>query len=68
MPRHARSRPRILPVPTKNSIALVWLAITASGLANECLIPQEVEPPDIGPIRHRPMVGGLHHRYYREAA
>ena len=25
-------------------------------------------PPDIGPVRQYPMVGGLHHRYYREAA
>ena len=27
-----------------------------------------VEPPSAGPIRSRPEVGGLHHRYYREAA
>ena len=27
-----------------------------------------VEPPSAGPIRSRPEVGGLHHRYHREAA
>ena len=41
---------------------------THLGLAKECPIPREVEPPDIGSIRQRAMVGGLHHRYYREAA
>ena len=55
-------------VPTKNSIGLAWLELVASRLAKECPIPREVEPPDVGPIRQRPMVGGLHHRYYREAA
>ena len=41
---------------------------THLGLAKDCPIPRDVEPPDVGPIRQRPMVGGLHHRYYREAA
>ena len=27
-----------------------------------------VEPPSAGPIKSRPEVGGLHHRYHREAA
>jgi len=27
-----------------------------------------VEPPELGPVRRVPMVGGLHSRYYREAA
>ncbi len=29
---------------------------------------REVERPEIGPVRRRAMVGGLHSRYYREAA
>jgi len=41
---------------------------THLGLAKDCPIPRDVEPPDVGPIRQRSMVGGLHHRYYREAA
>jgi hypothetical protein len=27
-----------------------------------------VVPPEIGPIRSRAILGGLHHRYYRDAA
>jgi len=30
--------------------------------------PREVEPPELGPVRSIPMVGGLHHRYTRHAA
>lgn len=41
---------------------------THLGLAKECPVPRSIEPPEIGPIRKRPMVGGLHHRYFREAA
>ena len=41
---------------------------TRFGLAKECPIPREIEPPDDGQISQRLMVGGLHHRYYREAA
>lgn len=29
---------------------------------------REVEGPELGPVRRRAMVGGLHSRYYREAA
>jgi putative transposase len=41
---------------------------THLGLEKECPVPRSVEPPDIGPIRKSPILGGLHHRYYREAA
>jgi hypothetical protein len=30
--------------------------------------PSQVEPPDDGPVRAIPQVGGLHHRYTRRAA
>ena len=30
--------------------------------------PREVEPPELGPVRSIPLVGGLHHRYTRRAA
>ena len=41
---------------------------THLGLAKECPVPRSVEPPELGHVRKRPMVGGLHHRYFREAA
>ncbi len=30
--------------------------------------PLDEKPPETGPIRKRPVLGGLHHRYFREAA
>jgi transposase InsO family protein len=41
---------------------------THIGLEKDCPVPREVEPPDRGVVRSRPILGGLHHRYYREAA
>jgi hypothetical protein len=41
---------------------------THIGLEKDCPEPRDVEPPEIGPIRSRPILGGLHHRYYRNAA
>ena len=37
-------------------------------LGNDCPKRRPVEPPEIGPIDSEPMVGGLHHRYFRRAA
>jgi putative transposase len=31
-------------------------------------LPRDVEPPERGPVRAIPQVGGLHHRYARSAA
>ena len=41
---------------------------THLSLAKDCPVPRAMERPEVGPIKHRPMVGGLHHRYYRAAA
>ena len=41
---------------------------THLGLEKDCPVPRAVEPPEAGPIRKRPVLGGLHHRYLREAA
>jgi len=42
---------------------------THQGLGQETPGGREVEPPEIGgPVRCRPVLGGLHHRYFREAA
>jgi hypothetical protein len=41
---------------------------THLGLEKECPVPRAVEPPESGPIRKSEVLGGLHHRYFREAA
>ena len=41
---------------------------THLGLAKDCPEPRSVEHPGLGLIDSEPMVGGLHHRYYRWAA
>jgi len=41
---------------------------THLGLEKDCPKPRLVEPPEIGPIKSGPMVGGLHHRYFRQPA
>jgi putative transposase len=41
---------------------------THLGLEKDCPRPRPVESPDFGSIRTEPMVGGLHHRYFRQAA
>jgi transposase InsO family protein len=41
---------------------------THLGLEKDCPSPRPVEPPELGPICTESMVGGLHHRHYRQAA
>jgi len=41
---------------------------THLGLGKDPPTGRDVEPPKIGPVKRRPMVGCLHSRYYREAA
>jgi len=41
---------------------------THLGLGKDCPTPRPVEPPDLGFVSAEPMVGGLHHRYFRRAA
>ena len=41
---------------------------THLGLEKDCPKSRAVEPPELGPINSEPMVGGLHHRYFRQAA
>jgi len=40
---------------------------THLGPEKDCPEPRLVEPTDSGMIQVEPMVGGLHHRYYRQA-
>ena len=41
---------------------------THLSLDKDCPIHRPVEPPENGPIREMPILGGLHHRYTRKAA
>jgi transposase InsO family protein len=41
---------------------------THLGLGKDCPVARPVEPPDLGSVSEEPMVGGLHHRYFRKAA
>ena len=41
---------------------------THLGLEKDCPDPRAIELPDLGPVQSASMVGGLHHRYYRQAA
>ena len=41
---------------------------THLGLEKDCPTPRPVETPDFGSIQAQPLVGGLHHRYFRRAA
>jgi putative transposase len=42
--------------------------IETLSLAQDCPKPPAVEPPDQGKIIELPILGGLHHRYTRQAA
>jgi len=41
---------------------------THLGLDKDCPEPRAVESPEAGPIDSEPVLGGLHHRYFRRAA
>lgn len=43
-------------------------ARTHLGLGKDSPVPREIESTVKGPVVAEPMVGGLHHRYYRKAA
>jgi putative transposase len=41
---------------------------THLGLKKDCPKLRQIEPPELGTIDSEPLVGGLHHRYFRRAA
>jgi putative transposase len=41
---------------------------THLGLEKDCPDPRAIKFPDSGAVQSEPMVGGLHHRYFRQAA
>ena len=41
---------------------------THLGLSKDTPVHREMEPPELGEVKGCPVLGGLHHRYYRDAA
>jgi len=41
---------------------------THLGLSKDTPVHRAVEPPELGEVKGRPVLDGLHHRYYRDAA
>ena len=41
---------------------------THLGLDKDTPEPRTVQAPDVGPVVSEPVLGGLHHRYFRQAA
>jgi transposase InsO family protein len=41
---------------------------THLGLEKDCPEPRSVELPEVGPLHSEPVLGGLHHRYFRQVA
>ena len=41
---------------------------THLGLAKDCPESRPIEPPEVGIVVSEPLVGGLHHRYFRRSA
>ena len=49
-------------------VELYHEARTHQALNNDCPVPRPVEPRDTGEVVSAPVLGGLHHRYWRTAA
>jgi len=52
----------------KEYLAYYHESRTHLGLEKDAPEPRAVQARDIGPVSRQPVLGGLHHRYYREAA
>jgi transposase InsO family protein len=52
----------------KNYVAYYHESRTHLGLGKDCPEPRAVQSMDAGPVVSEPVLGGLHHRYMREAA
>jgi hypothetical protein len=46
-------------------VAYYHASRTHLGLKKDTPNRREVEPPQLGPVRSRKVLGGLHHRYFR---
>ena len=52
----------------KEYVAYYHRSRTHLGLEKDAPEPRSVQTPGVGPIASEPVLGGLHHRYNREAA
>ena len=52
----------------KEYLAYYHRSRTHLGLEKDAPEPRAVQAQDVGPVASEPVLGGLHHRYYREAA
>ena len=52
----------------KEYLAYYHESRTHLGLEKDTPEPRAVQPLDAGPVRGQPVLGGLHYRYYRDAA
>lgn len=52
----------------KEYLAYYHGARTHLGLGKDSPVPRAVQSRDVGPVAREPVLGGLHHRYYRKAA
>jgi len=59
---------RHLRIVLKEYFTYYHVTRTHLGLEKDCPRSRPVEPPECGRIRMKPMVGGLHHRYFWQAA
>jgi hypothetical protein len=52
----------------KEYLAYYHESRTHLGLDKDAPVSRPIQSPDVGPVACKPVLGGLHHRYYREAA
>jgi len=52
----------------KEYLAYYHQSRTHLGLKKDTPVPRDVQTQEIGSVTRAPVLGGLHHRYYREAA
>jgi len=52
----------------KEYLAYYHESRTHLGLGKDAPEPRPIQNQDVGPVASEPVLGGLHHRYYRQAA
>jgi putative transposase len=52
----------------KEYLAYYHESRTHLGLEKDAPVSRPIQSPDVGPVANKPVLGGLHHRYFRQAA
>jgi len=52
----------------KEYLAYYQRSRTHLGLEKDAPEPRAIQAPNVGPVSSTPLLGGLHHRYHRNAA